>query len=202
MSDKLFWVGLTLVALIKLVAYLRPTRHFRTRYIAVASVPPLTALWVSVQSGISMQGIVPVVALWSFVFTYAVAFIFGNGFDRSSSRRLAPDSQFFRTREWDVLRRQVLLTYGLECMKCKTKDAEMHVDHIKPRSKYPELAMEFSNLQVLCRECNFAKWNHDETDYRSEVRAPVYVNPKSGKTYFERIRAKRYSRKSEWKRRF
>lgn len=45
----------------------------------------------------------------------------------------------------------------------------MHVDHIKPRSKYPHLAYDVNNLQVLCQDCNFGKSNHDETDWRREV---------------------------------
>jgi 5-methylcytosine-specific restriction endonuclease McrA len=42
----------------------------------------------------------------------------------------------------------------------------IHVDHIKPRSLYPELALEFSNLQVLCMDCNQGKSNRDFTDWR------------------------------------
>ena len=44
----------------------------------------------------------------------------------------------------------------------------MNVDHIKPRKKYPELALDKSNLQVLCEECNHGKGNWDETDWRPE----------------------------------
>lgn len=42
----------------------------------------------------------------------------------------------------------------------------MHVDHIKPRSKYPALELVLSNLQVLCEDCNLGKLAHDETDWR------------------------------------
>jgi 5-methylcytosine-specific restriction endonuclease McrA len=42
----------------------------------------------------------------------------------------------------------------------------MHVDHIKPKSRYPHLALKFDNLQVLCETCNIEKSNIDETDYR------------------------------------
>ena len=37
------------------------------------------------------------------------------------------------------------------------KDSDITVDHIKPRSKYPELALEIENLRVLCRSCNSKK---------------------------------------------
>jgi 5-methylcytosine-specific restriction endonuclease McrA len=42
----------------------------------------------------------------------------------------------------------------------------INVDHIKPRRKYPELALTESNLQVLCGTCNHGKGSWDETDWR------------------------------------
>jgi len=42
----------------------------------------------------------------------------------------------------------------------------IHVDHIKPRSRYPELSLEIENLQVLCEDCNMGKSNVFETDWR------------------------------------
>jgi len=47
----------------------------------------------------------------------------------------------------------------------------MHIDHIKPRSKYPELTFVFENLQVLCEDCNVGKSNLDETDWRPDLEA-------------------------------
>jgi hypothetical protein len=43
---------------------------------------------------------------------------------------------------------------------------QIHVDHIKPRSSYPELELDIKNLQVLCRDCNLGKSNTCETDLR------------------------------------
>jgi hypothetical protein len=43
---------------------------------------------------------------------------------------------------------------------------KLHVDHIKSRSKHPDLALEITNLQVLCADCNIGKSNTDETDWR------------------------------------
>ena len=75
---------------------------------------------------------------------------------------------FYKTREWLELRYKVLKTYGRKCMCCGTTTGQMHVDHIKPRSKYPELSLIFTNLQVLCHDCNIGKSNKDQTDWREE----------------------------------
>jgi hypothetical protein len=37
----------------------------------------------------------------------------------------------------------------------------LHVDHVKPRSKYPELALDLDNLQILCAACNTRKGDRD-----------------------------------------
>ena len=76
---------------------------------------------------------------------------------------------FFASREWFEARYQVLKRYGSRCQCCGALAADgtrMHVDHIKPRSKFPELQLELSNLQVLCEECNLGKGAWDETDWR------------------------------------
>ena len=77
--------------------------------------------------------------------------------------------EFLKSREWRELRYEVLQKYGAKCMCCgAVKGGEVYicVDHIKPRYKYPDLKLEFDNLQVLCNECNHGKGAHDETDYR------------------------------------
>jgi hypothetical protein len=66
---------------------------------------------------------------------------------------------------WPLLRNNVLKTYGRICMRCGSKD-NIHVDHIKPRSLYPELKLDFDNMQVLCGSCNCSKGNRRIVDYR------------------------------------
>ena len=46
-------------------------------------------------------------------------------------------------------------------------EAHMTIDHIKPRSRYPTLALSPSNMQVLCRKCNEEK-DGGEMDYRTD----------------------------------
>mgnify|MGYP003675798593 CR=1 FL=1 len=50
------------------------------------------------------------------------------------------------------------------CFKCGCSD-NLEIDHIKPESKYPELALDENNVQLLCRSCNASKGNRNEIDY-------------------------------------
>lgn len=73
---------------------------------------------------------------------------------------------FFDSRAWREVRIIALVKYGRKCAACGATSGEMHVDHVKPRSKFPNLALEISNLQVLCRACNLGKSNKIEHDFR------------------------------------
>jgi hypothetical protein len=75
------------------------------------------------------------------------------------------DAGFYASVEWIVLRRKVLDHYGRVCMKCGSED-QPSVDHVKPRSLFPALELDFDNMQVLCRPCNSSKSNRNEADYR------------------------------------
>jgi 5-methylcytosine-specific restriction endonuclease McrA len=73
--------------------------------------------------------------------------------------------RFERSPEWIVVRNQAFELYGRKCHKCGSTE-RLNVDHIKPESRYPELALSIENTQILCWPCNRAKSNKDETDYR------------------------------------
>ncbi len=76
---------------------------------------------------------------------------------------------FHDSREWMALRYEVLKERGARCECCGATRADgviIQVDHVKPRSLFPELALKKSNLQVLCRPCNLGKSNKDSTDWR------------------------------------
>ncbi len=77
---------------------------------------------------------------------------------------------FFLSRPWRELRYRVLKARGRRCECCGRTPADgvaMHVDHIKPRSLRPDLALVESNLQILCADCNTGKSNYDEIDWRT-----------------------------------
>lgn len=78
---------------------------------------------------------------------------------------------FYTSERWLRKRESTLRKYGEKCMKCgakKSATVSIHVDHIKPISKYPQLRLNPENLQVLCKTCNHEKSNIDETDWRPE----------------------------------
>ena len=77
-------------------------------------------------------------------------------------------NEFLSTYEWRELRQKVFLKYGNYCMCCGAKakdDVYLCVDHIKPRKKYPELALDLNNLSILCNSCNHGKANWHSTDW-------------------------------------
>lgn len=76
---------------------------------------------------------------------------------------------FYDSGEWQRLRYRTIMKYGAHCQCCGARgncDNPIQVDHIKPRSKYPDLQLDPNNLQVLCKDCNRGKGAWDETDWR------------------------------------
>ncbi|MFS0819662.1 HNH endonuclease [Lysinibacillus sp. 1P01SD] len=90
--------------------------------------------------------------------------------------------KFYKSKEWRTLRAQILKEQNYECQECKQQglvtlsDPDKHksldVDHILEISTHPELALEPSNLRVLCIPHHNAKhgryprkpnkWEEDE----------------------------------------
>ncbi|MBO1271601.1 HNH endonuclease [Shewanella sp. 4t3-1-2LB] len=72
-----------------------------------------------------------------------------------------PVDNFYLSRAWLDLRHEVLSSREHRCNLCHRSVAEhgiaLEVDHILPRSRYPELALDINNLQILCYECNRGK---------------------------------------------
>lgn len=75
----------------------------------------------------------------------------------------------YDTDRWRTLRLDALAHADGRCCLCGRgpKDGVvLHVDHIKPISRFPALTWEPSNLQVLCADCNLGKGNRYSTDWR------------------------------------
>lgn len=76
--------------------------------------------------------------------------------------------EFLNTWEWKTLRYEVLLEQGAVCKCCGAKPSDgvtLCVDHIKPRRTHPQLALDKTNLQVLCNDCNMGKGSWDTTNW-------------------------------------
>lgn len=84
-------------------------------------------------------------------------------------------NDFLQSFQWRQLRMVVLKKRGARCECCGASPMDgqtvINVDHVKPRKLFPKLALEESNLQVLCGPCNHGKGNWDQTDWRT-VDAP------------------------------
>ncbi len=91
---------------------------------------------------------------------------------RERQKRIEEAKTFYASAEWRLIREQVIEEQKHVCQICGcriTIDNDLTVDHIKPRSKFPELALDKSNLQVLCRRCNSSKGaTYDESSITND----------------------------------
>lgn len=70
--------------------------------------------------------------------------------------------EFLTSFEWRRVRFLALQRYGQRCQCCGASPSDgavLNVDHVKPRRKYPHLALDINNLQILCGDCNHGKAN-------------------------------------------
>lgn len=80
-----------------------------------------------------------------------------------------PAVEFYQSPAWRQLRYEALAASDGKCQLCgrgKKDGVILHVDHIRPRSKFPKLELDPTNLQVLCEDCNMGKMNRDDRDWR------------------------------------
>lgn len=78
---------------------------------------------------------------------------------------------FYSSSKWRELRIIALANSNGCCEACGRSPGEhgvvLHVDHVYPRSIYPHLALQITNLQVLCEDCNMGKGNAHTFDFRN-----------------------------------
>lgn len=85
---------------------------------------------------------------------------------RSKDERLWSICKKMDKAYWYILRKEIFRLQGVHCLKCGSGD-KLNIDHIKPKSKYPELEYDLDNLQVLCWKCNMRKAAIYQVDYRN-----------------------------------
>lgn len=101
-----------------------------------------------------------------------------NGKAKSKSFSYVCSTAFLSSYEWRKVRLIVLKRDGAKCACCGATPATgavMNVDHIKPRKRFPHLALDPNNLQVLCHACNHGKGNWDMTDFRDQYDGDVVL---------------------------
>lgn len=86
----------------------------------------------------------------------------------ASKSKPLPMDDFYSSQSWRKARYEALRVCSGRCVLCGNPPGKysLHVDHIKPRSQRPDLALDVTNLQVLCRDCNMGKGNTDSIDWR------------------------------------
>lgn len=94
--------------------------------------------------------------------------IINNLYHNKVAQMSKPKHWVYDDPRWKPLRYKTLRKYNFQCLSCNRGNLELHVDHIKPISKYPELAFDENNLQVLCKDCNLGKSNIFEDDLRTK----------------------------------
>lgn len=77
-------------------------------------------------------------------------------------------AEFLKSFEWRQLRLKAFEKYGRICQCCGAAPGNgivLNVDHVKSRRRFPDLALDIENLQVLCEDCNHGKANQT-VDFR------------------------------------
>jgi hypothetical protein len=87
-----------------------------------------------------------------------------DAYEAQPAAEAAAEEHFYSGPEWRRLRTYAIgrdgrICQNPECGRYIDSDFDLTVDHIKPKSLFPELALDLSNVQVLCRECNSSKGN-------------------------------------------
>ena len=78
-------------------------------------------------------------------------------------------ADFYQSTEWKALRKKAFKRYGHRCHATGLTEKDgitLSIDHIKPRSKYPHLALKLSNVQVLELGLNKTKGARIVKDWR------------------------------------
>lgn len=82
-----------------------------------------------------------------------------------------PKNTVYSSEQYQLWRKAVLVRDGYHCIKCSSVK-NLQVDHIKPRSLYPELAYDINNGRTLCAKC------HRKTDTFGRKKIRKYVKKK------------------------
>lgn len=96
--------------------------------------------------------------------------------ERAPEPHRARAQRFYASAAWRALRYRALAANAkrhggvAECDLCHARAAPgrpLDADHIQPLSRDWSRRLDPTNVQILCRDCNFGKGNRDDFDFRS-----------------------------------
>lgn len=68
--------------------------------------------------------------------------------------------------EWLRLKTTLFSVFDKKCFKCGSKRS-IEVCHVKEVSSNPELSLDITNIQILCKECSFSRKIKTRKDLRT-----------------------------------
>jgi 5-methylcytosine-specific restriction endonuclease McrA len=74
-------------------------------------------------------------------------------------------AMLYSSEEWATLKKWAFNRYEYKCSRCMSKSS-LNLDHIYPITTHPEKCLDFTNLQYLCRKCNFEKSNTSHARFK------------------------------------
>jgi hypothetical protein len=63
-------------------------------------------------------------------------------------------AKFYHSKAWHVVRTQAFERDNHTCQKCGITEGNLEGNHIRPRSRFPELALVIENIETLCKFCH------------------------------------------------
>lgn len=65
--------------------------------------------------------------------------------------------KFYNSKEWKTVRTEAFIRDNYTCVDCGQVGHQLEANHIKPRSRFPELALVLDNIETLCKKCHDSK---------------------------------------------
>lgn len=87
----------------------------------------------------------------------------------------------YGTVSYQQWRNLVLKRDGYLCTKCRHKGSRsnpLQVDHIKPKSLYPSLALTVSNGRTLCKKCHKCTISYGKKGIRKYAKSALFTSEK------------------------